>query len=190
MFARLAARSLIVMRLLFSGLVALAPVGCVVEDEMKDGLRQMRSELGKAALSVAPDGSGRLTFKFQYGIALVDDAGIEPFPWVFRLVDADRNVLAEREQEMRKAQPENKRVLVTGERERSLDVPPGLLVEGRTYVLWVIVSYRGETLHEVLFPIVAGGGAAVGDGGGGGDQVDRVPVDAGQPDAVTLVVAP
>ncbi len=188
MFARLAARSLFALKLLVTGLVAQAPAGCVVEDEMKDGLRQMRSELGAASLTVAPDGSGQLTFKFQYGIALVDDAGIEPFHWVFRLVDADRNVLAEREQEMRKAQPEKTRVLVTGERERTLDVPAGGLVEGRTYVLWVIVSYRDETLHEVLFPVVAGGSTAV--GADGGNLIGTVPADAGPPDAAPVVVAP
>jgi hypothetical protein len=184
MLARFAVRTALALRLLGAGLVASTASGCVVEDELKDGLREMRSELASSSLSVAPDGSGRLAFKFQYGIALVDEAGIEPFPWVFRLVDPDRTVLAERAQEMRKAQPEKTRVLVTGERERTLDVPAGALVEGRTYVLWVTVTYRDETLHEVLYPVVAGGEAA------GADAFVSPALDAGPPDAGVLVLAP
>lgn len=130
-------------------------VGCVVKDEMKDGLREMRSEVQEAVLTVQPDGSGELSFKFVYGIALVDDQGIEPFPWSYRLVDADRHVLAEMTQEMRKAEPEKTKVLVTGERPRKLEVPPGWLVAGRTYALWIVVRYRDETLHEIIWPVTA-----------------------------------
>ncbi len=133
---------------------ALAP-GCVVKDEMKDGLREMRSEIGEADLALAPDGTGSLHFRFNYGIALVDKLGVDGFPWEYRLVDRNRHVLATHSQDMRAAQPDKTQVLVTGERERRLDVPKGALVLGETYVLWVIVQYRGETVNEILSPVVA-----------------------------------
>ena len=136
-------------------LLALTTAGCVVKDELKDGMREMRGEVATARLDAFPDGSGHLSFTFQYGIALVDDAGIEAFPWEFRLVDRDRRLLASESQDMRKAEPEKKRVLVTGERVRSLEIPAGTLRVGENYVVWLAVDYRQERLFELLSPVMA-----------------------------------
>ena len=127
--------------------------GCVVKDELKDGLREMRGEMADVSLDTNADGSGRLNFKFRYGIALVDDAGVQPFPWEYRLVDSDRRILASNAQEMRKEESGKTRVLVTGERARKLDVPPGTLVLGRKYIVWILVHYGEEPLFELLWPV-------------------------------------
>lgn len=168
-------------------LLALSTAGCVVKDELKNGMREMRGEVATARLDAFPDGSGHLAFTFQYGIALVDDAGIDAFPWEFRLVSSDRRLLANEAQEMRKAEPEKTRVLVTGERVRSLEVPAGTLRVGETYVVWLAVDYRQERLFELLSPVVAlepGTEAPSGDAG-----VDFAAADDGvviEADAGTL----
>jgi hypothetical protein len=136
-------------------LLVVGLAGCVVKDELKNGMREMRGEVATARLDAFADGSGHLAFTFQYGIALVDDAGIDAFPWEFRLVDRDRRLLAFNAQEMRKAEPEKTRVLVTGERVRSLEIPAGTLRVGETYVVWLAVDYRDDRLFELLSPVVA-----------------------------------
>ena len=147
---RLGRRAALLLLLLVVGLA-----GCVVKDELKNGMREMRGEVATARLDAFPDGSGHLAFTFQYGIALVDDAGIDAFPWEFRLVDRDRRLLAFNAQEMRKAEPGKTRVLVTGERVRSLEIPAGTLSVGETYVVWLAVDYRQDLLFELLSPVVA-----------------------------------
>ena len=142
-------------RLLVLLLTLIAATGCVVKDELKDGLREMRSQMAESRLETHLDGSGELYFKFQYGIALVDEDGVEPFPWEYRLLDSQRNVLASNAQDMRKPEPDKTKVLVTGERERRLEVPAGQLEVGRTYVLWIVIRYREEILHELLWPVTA-----------------------------------
>lgn len=152
-----------------AALLASMLVGCVVKDEMKDGLREMRGEIVDTRLDRRDDGSGRVSFTFQYGIALVDDQGVSPFPWRYRLVDRDRHVVAEHSQDMRDAEPGKTRVLVTGERTRFLDVPAGGLREGETYILWVEVDYREERLFEVLASVGGLAGEAWGADGGWAD---------------------
>ena len=62
-------------RLFFILLLSWGAQACVVKDEQRDGLREMRSELAASTLTRNADGSGTLDFTFEYGIALVDDDG-------------------------------------------------------------------------------------------------------------------
>ncbi len=140
-------------RLFFILLLSWGAQACVVKDEQRDGLREMRSELAASTLTRNADGSGTLDFTFEYGIALVDDDGVQEMPWSYRLVDRARRVLAENEQVMRKAEPGVTDVLVTGERKRKLELPPGAIAEDGTYVLWIVVQYRAEVLHEALYTV-------------------------------------
>jgi hypothetical protein len=129
--------------------------GCVVKDELKEGLREMRSEVPLLTLTRNADGSGLVDFTFKYGIAVVDEGGIAEIPWNLRLVDRNQVVYAELFQVMRKAEPDERRALVTGERRRVLEVVPGLLSPGGTYALWITATYEGEVLHESLWPVSA-----------------------------------
>jgi len=129
--------------------------GCVVKDELKEGLREMRSEVPLLTLTRNADGSGLVDFTFKYGIAVVDEGGIAEVPWNVRLVDRNQRVYAELFQVMRKAEPDERRALVTGERRRVLEVEPGLLSPSGTYALWITATYEGEVLHESIWPVSA-----------------------------------
>jgi hypothetical protein len=89
----------------FGALAVSALHGCVVKDELRDGLRQMRADMKALTLTRSDDGGAQLDFTFEYGLALVDDGGVGEIPWRVRLLDADRVVYATLEQTMRKAEP-------------------------------------------------------------------------------------
>jgi hypothetical protein len=129
--------------------------GCVVKDELKEGLREMRSEVPLLTVTRNADGSGLVDFTFKYGIAVVDEGGISEIPWNVRLVDRNQVVYAELFQVMRKAEPDERLALVTGERRRVLQVEPGLLTPTGTYGLWITATYEGEVLHESIWPVSA-----------------------------------
>ena len=141
------------------GALAVATLsGCVVKDELRDGLRQMRADMKALSLTRSDDGGAQLDFTFEYGLALVDDGGVSEIAWRVRLVDAERVVYATLEQTMRKAEPTETRALVTGERKRTVEVEPGVLpTDARPYAVWVVAEYEGETLHEALWPVNAVG---------------------------------
>ena len=144
--------------MVWGGLVAGALSGCVVKDELRNGLREMRADMRALTLTRAADGSAQLDFTFEYGLALVDDGGVSEIPWRVRLVDAERVVYGTLEQTMRKAEPTETRALVTGERKRTIDLEPGALPgDDRAYAVWVEAEYEGETLFEALWPVNAVG---------------------------------
>ncbi len=122
----------------------------IVKEDFPDGTREMRLSMSSSELQLLEAGEGQLNFEFHYEIAIVDEEGIEEIRWRFALVDLKKNVLAEHEQHMRKAEPEKNLILVQGDRERQLEIPSGLLRPGETYVIWVWLYYRGEILGELL----------------------------------------
>jgi hypothetical protein len=140
-------------------LVLFAGPACIVDDTIPDGLRELRPEIGTATLHREPGGAGRLDFQFRYVLAITDDTGIAEVRWRYRLVDRDDHALAEVTQRMRNAEPDKDRILVQGERTRTLPVPAGLQA-GQTYVLRVAVMYPDEaagekTIGELLWPVTA-----------------------------------
>jgi len=142
----------------FGALAVSALHGCVVKDELRDGLRQMRADMKALTLTRSDDGGAQLDFTFEYGLALVDDGGVSEIPWRVRLMDANRVVYATLEQTMRKAEPTETRALVTGERKRTIEIEPGVLpTDERPYAVWVVAEYEDETLHEALWPVNAVG---------------------------------
>lgn len=132
---------------------------CVVDDEVPDGLRELRSEIREARLARRPDGSGRLEFTYRYVLGIADDGGIDEVQWLYRLVTRDERVLAQVLQRMREAEPDKTRILVQGDRTRTLVIPPGRLEPATTYVLWITLFYpddeTGEPaiLGELLWPV-------------------------------------
>ncbi len=129
---------------------------CVVKDEATDGTIEMRSAVTQALLTVAPDGSGHLDFTYAYLLGIVDDEGIDVVEWRFVLIDADRLEYAETVQPLREAELEQVRILVEGERERTLQCDAGQLASDQTYVLWITVHYGEEVLQEKFLAVRAG----------------------------------
>ena len=148
------------------GLGVLVVAGCIVKDELKDGLREVEPGMKRAALA-RDGGSWRLEFTFIYQMGIVDEEGIEEVRWTYALVTKDRVVLEENRQPMREGQPEKTEILVEGERARSLELDADEIVDGETYVIWITLFYRGENLKEFLWPVVAGGPAFVDEDDGG-----------------------
>jgi len=132
---------------------ALLAAGCVVKDEAKDGAIEMRSAVTQALLTVAPDGSGQLDFTYAYLLGIVDDDGIDVVDWRFALMDPDLFEYAETVQPLREAEMEQVRILVEGERERSLSCEAGQLSPDKTYVLWITVSYGEDVIDEMLLAV-------------------------------------
>jgi hypothetical protein len=130
--------------LLTLALLFFVPAGCVVDDEIPEGLRELRPEIAKAHLVRAADGSGALEFSFRYVMAITDDAGIAEVRWIYSLVDRQQNVLGQVEQRMREPEPGKTQILVQGERSRTLPIDPGKLKAGGRYVIWITVTYPGE----------------------------------------------
>jgi hypothetical protein len=135
---------------------ALLATACVVKDEATDGTIEMRSAVTQALLTVAPDGSGHLDFTYAYLLGIVDDAGVDVVEWRFALIDAGRTEYAETVQPLREAELERDRILVEGERERTLQCEAGQLEPDRTYVLWISVYYGEETLQETFLAVRPG----------------------------------
>jgi hypothetical protein len=140
-------------------LISVAPA-CVVDDEIPEGLRELRPEIGSARLVREADGSGRLDFSFRYVMAITDEAGIAEVRWIYSLVDRQQSVLGQVEQRMREPQPEKTQILVQGERSRTLPIDAGKLRPGGRYVVWITVTYPGEDgrqaiVGELLHPVDA-----------------------------------
>lgn len=139
-------------------LAALTVSGCVIKDELDDGIREVRPSVRAIELARFADSSGRLEFTFHYQLGIVDEAGIAEVIWTYALIDpADRRVLAETTQRMRKPDPGKTEILVEGDRARSLDVPAGQVQDGVNYVLWITLSYRDEPLGEHLASVSTAG---------------------------------
>lgn len=130
--------------------------GCVVEDELKGEIREVVPTMKFAQLTATPAGAGHLDFTFNYQLGIRDEAGIDGIDWWYRLMTPQEVVLATHQQEMRKPEPDEIEVLVQGDRTRKLDIPRGL-EDGKTYVLWVTLYYRGEIFEELLTGVVANG---------------------------------
>lgn len=142
------------LRLLILSALCLGLGGCGVDDfaddGVEDGFRESLHLLTAADLEAEADGSGALTFEYRYGLGIKDDEGIDEVRWVYRLVSAEGEVLAEVEQQMREPQLEKTEILVEGRRSRTLEIEPGRLSPGGEYVLWFDLSYRGERIGEHL----------------------------------------
>ncbi|MEZ4467699.1 MAG: hypothetical protein R3F60_02545 [bacterium] len=130
--------------------------GCVVKDELEDGIREVLPTLRSTTYTRNADGSGQVDFTLNYLLGIVDEAGIEEVRWEYAVITPAREIIAVEEQEMRKAQPEKTQVLVQGDRSRSLAVPPGLLRSDGTYVLSVALFYRGELFGEKYKKLIEG----------------------------------
>lgn len=151
-------------------LATLLSAGCdveryIIKDEVGEAVasgesvREMRGQVTFAALSRAADGSGELEFLFVYLLGIIDPDGIEAVTWRFALVHPDRTELAAERDIMREPEPDSIQVLVHSQlpgRRRTLDIPPGRLVEGQVYVLRLTLWYRDEILFEVLVPVEPG----------------------------------
>ena len=96
-----------------------------------------------------------LDFRFGYLIGLQDPDTIQAINWRYRLVTKDELELARFEEEMRAASPEKTQLFVQGDRSRKLEIDTPL-EPGAVYVLWFELDYKGERLHEILFPVIAG----------------------------------
>jgi hypothetical protein len=168
------------------GLAAALCAGCVVKEDIKDGLRELRPSMKSINLSTGPDGASELNFVFHYEMGLVDEAGVSEVRWFYALVDRDKNVLASHEQRMRKPDEDKTEILVQGDRTRRLDVDPGLVQPDVTYILWVSVFYRGELIGEHLSPVVDGPPPAPGTDTELPDSPDQTP-DGGLPPTVTEI---
>lgn len=130
--------------------------GCIVKDELHDGIREVLPTLKSVAFERSADGSGRVDFTLNYLLGIVDEAGIGEVRWEYAVITPAREVLAVEEEEMRKAQPEKTQVLVQGDRVRTLEVPPGTLRAEGTYVLSVALFYEGELFGEKYKKLVEG----------------------------------
>jgi len=141
---------------IFSILIGVSLTACVIQDEVKDGLWEMRTKVSTATLMVEGDRTGTLDFTFEYLLGLVDDQGIEEVQWAYRLVDPDGQDLVSETEVMRQAQLDEKEVFVQGERPRQLTVESPVLTAEATYVLWITVRYREQILAELLVPVSQG----------------------------------
>ena len=145
--------------LIFKALVALLTsvitVGCVVKEELDDTYNQ--AHLGLNEWSLLPDVSGayQLSFDAGYLIGLVDQDGVDAITWTYELMNRDQEVYAFTSEEMRAASPEKTQIFVEGKRERVLN-SASRLQDGETYILWFTLEYKGDILHEQLFPLIAG----------------------------------
>ena len=130
--------------------------GCIVKDELKDGIREVLPTMKSVTFAQAADGSGRVDFTFNYLLGIVDEEGIDEVRWEYSVITPAREILAIEEQPMRKAEPEKTQVLVQGDRSRTLELPPGTLRPGGRYVLSVALFYEGELFGEKYKKLVDG----------------------------------
>lgn len=143
--------------LVFGGLslAAAVPSGCVIDEDIEDGTREMRGGLTSLVIEPGAEGQAVVKFSFTYLLGLVDEAGIAPLDWVVTVRTRDQQVLGRLEQVMREPSPDQTKLLVVGERKRELPVPAAALRPGEGYILWFEMTYRDERLAEFLLPIYA-----------------------------------
>ena len=137
------------------GLLLAGVSGCVVKDELRDGIREVLPTLKETTYTYDEDGSGTVDFTFNYLLGIVDEAGIDEVRWEFSVITPQREILALEEQQMRDAQPEKTEILVNGDRARTLVVPSGLRADG-DYVLAIAIFYRGDLIGEKYKRLVDG----------------------------------
>lgn len=142
-------------RSILLALCAVGLSGCIVKDELEDGIREVLPTLKETTYSRNSDGSGSVRFTFNYLLGIVDEAGIEEVRWEYAVITPQREILAVEEQQMRGPQPEKTEILVHGDREREIFVPAGLRADG-AYVLTVSLFYRGELFGEKFKRLVDG----------------------------------
>ena len=130
--------------------------GCAVDSGLEDGTWQVSGKVSEASLTVMPDGTGHVDFVFEYLLGLVDDEGIEAVTWSYALTDTSRQSFGETVEPMRETKPnESSPLFVEGTRNRRLPIERNVLERIRTYVLWIKVYYRDETLYELLVPVAS-----------------------------------
>ena len=133
----------------------LSPSACVVKEDPNRQYGLFYSGLEDWSFRLEGRDEGILDFRFGYLVGLQDPEMISAIEWRYRLVDREEWELASQEEEMRAASPDQKQLFVQGDRSRSLEIYAPI-EEGETYILWFEISYEGELLHEVLFPVIAG----------------------------------
>ena len=92
-------------------------------------------------------------FTYAYLLGIVDDDGVDVVDWRFSLIDADRFEYAETVQPLREAELDQVRILVEGERARTLRCEPGELNPSGTYVLWIEVTYAEDIIDEMFLAV-------------------------------------
>jgi len=144
------------LRVLGVVLLLLGLTGCLIEDEAKDGLREIRAQVTEASLSIDSEGQGTVDFTFHYLLGVIDNAGIERVVWTYALVDTDENEIISATEDMREAQENIRKIYVKGTRPRTLVTENVVLDPERTYILWITVIYRELVLKELLIPVKVG----------------------------------
>lgn len=145
-----------IIALTLTTLTLTALTGCIVKDELHDGIREVLPTLKSVRLDRNADGSGQVDFTFNYLLGIVDEQGIQEVRWEYSVITPAREVLVVEEEAMRKPEPEKTQVLVQGDRTRRLEVPPGALRSDGTYVLSVALFYDGELFGEKYKKLVPG----------------------------------
>ena len=127
--------------------------GCLVREELVDGVWEVNAQIIDAQLSVNEDNTAVLDFTLIYLLGLVDDQGIEEVTWTYALLDSNRNVVNSSTGRMRDPEPDLREVYVQGERPRNLEFDAGQIDSDKIYVLSAGVVYRDTLLGEVLVPV-------------------------------------
>ncbi|MEE2643296.1 MAG: hypothetical protein VYD19_00050 [Myxococcota bacterium] len=135
-------------------LLTFSSTGCVVKDDPDRQFDLFYSGLEEWSLELK-ERRATLDFRFGYLIGLQDPDTIQAITWRYRLVTKDELELARFEEEMRAASPDKTQLFVQGDRSRQLEIDTPL-EPGVVYVLWFELDYKGERLHETLFPVIAG----------------------------------
>lgn len=128
--------------------------GCVVKEELGGVYNQARFGLNHWELSAgqSPDS---LLFNLGYLIGLEDREGVGDFTWRYELMTPRQELIASHEELMREGDMTKKSLFVQGQRQRTLELPRSL-EEGKRYVLWFTLFYKGERFHEQLFALESG----------------------------------
>jgi hypothetical protein len=131
-------------------------IGCVIQEKLDDTYNQAHLGLNEWSLILdESQGAHVLNFNLGYLIGLSDTEGIDAIQWRYRLITPREDLIASHEEEMRQASEGKTLEFVQGTRIRILHTGQRL-VDGERYVLWFVLKYRGEILHEQLFSITAG----------------------------------
>lgn len=129
--------------------------GCVVQDDLRDGIKEMNTSVTAWQLDRSGDGSGELSFTLHYELGVVDEAGVEALQWTYQLHPVSGPPVAEHSQQMRKPEPDKTQILVQGDRKRTLEIEGGLEAGG-IYILHFYIYYREELLEELLLKVTEG----------------------------------
>lgn len=131
--------------------------GCLADQSIEDGRVECMGKVSQGLLSLNADGLGEVVFEYSYLIGAKDSLGIEAFEWTYQLIDVDsKDILGTESQVMRDAEIDQTLIYVQGEKPRRFEVDITTQAQPGPFVLWVIVSYRGERITETFVELVPG----------------------------------